>query len=102
MTVTADFRSTTVDTHVAAPAPYRRGERVQVDAPDGTTYLARVEEVWVSPAAATDWDAATAAGLDFTVVAAVVAPRRFRNQLITTRVAADGNGPFVRPVRATR
>jgi hypothetical protein len=68
-----------------APAPYRCGDRICATSPEGTRYLARVEAV-----------KRTAAD-EFTVLAAVTEPRRFRSHLLTATVGADGYGPAVRP-----
>ena len=66
--------------------PYRRGDRLCATSPEGTRFQVRVEAV--TP---------TGAG-EFTVLGAVVAPRRYRSHLLTTVVGADGYGPAVRPV----
>ena len=68
----------------SALPPYRRGERVCAVGPDGLSYLLRVERVIPTPAE------------DFTLVAAVVAPRRLRGHLITTPVDVNGIGPAIR------
>jgi hypothetical protein len=66
-------------------APYRTGDRICATSPEGTRYLARVEAV--KP---------TGPG-QFSVLAAVTEPRRYRSHLLTTVVGADGYGPAVRP-----
>lgn len=68
-----------------APAPYRAGDRIRATSPEGLNFLARVESV-----------KRTATG-DFTVLAAVTEPRRFRSHLLTTVVGPDGYGSAVRP-----
>jgi len=68
-----------------APPPYRTGDRIRATTPEGTRFLARVEAVKV-----------TAPG-QFSVLAAVMEPRRYRSHLLTTVVGADGYGPAVRP-----
>jgi len=72
---------------LAALVPYRTGDRIVATAPDGTRFRARVETV-----------RATADG-QFTVVAAVTMPRRYRSHLLTSVVGADGYGPAIRPSR---
>ncbi len=67
------------------PAPYSCGDRICATSPEGTRYLARVEAI-----------KRTASG-EFSVLAAVTAPRRYRSHLLTTLVGADGYGPAVRP-----
>jgi hypothetical protein len=66
-------------------APYRCGDRICATSPEGVRYLARVEAVRALPSG------------DFTVLAAVTEPRRYRSHLLTTVVGADGYGPAVRP-----
>ena len=66
-------------------APYRPGERVDITAPDGQRYVARVETVTRTSNGA------------YLLDAAVVAPRKFRAHLITVRVDADGVSDLVRP-----
>jgi hypothetical protein len=66
-------------------APYRCGDRICATSPEGVHFLARVE--LVKPAA----------NGQFTILAAVTEPRRFRSHLLTTVVDADGYGPAVRP-----
>jgi hypothetical protein len=78
-----DTVATTQSTEVAAP--YRCGDRICATSPEGTRYLARVEAV-----------KCTASG-EFTLLAAVMEPRRFRSHLLTATVGADGYGPAVRP-----
>jgi hypothetical protein len=68
-----------------APAPYRRGDRITVTSPGGERFLVRVEAV----------TAASSGG--FTVLGAIVAPRRFRSHVLSTVVDAEGFGPAVRP-----
>jgi hypothetical protein len=68
-----------------ARAPYRCGDRLCATSPEGVRYLARVETV--QP---------TASG-EFSVLAAVLEPRRYRSHLLTTMVGPDGYGPAVRP-----
>ena len=75
-------------TAAAAPpvvAPYRQGDRIRATSPEGLHFLARVEGVTSNPTG------------DFTVLAAVVEPRKFRSHLLTTVVDANGFGPAVRP-----
>ena len=66
-------------------APYRVGDRISVTGPDEKTYVARVEKV--TPVSAGS----------FSVLAAVVAPRNFRNQVIAARVDTDGLSAAIRP-----
>jgi hypothetical protein len=66
--------------------PYRRGDRVCATSPEGTRFQVRVESV--TP---------TESG-EFSLLGAVVAPRRFRSHLLSTVVGADGFGPAIRPV----
>jgi len=66
-------------------APYRCGDRICATSPEGVRYLARVEAV-----------KQTANG-QFTILAAVTEPRRYRSHLLTTVVGPDGYGPAVRP-----
>jgi len=75
---------TIVATHAA---PYRRGDRIMATSPEGTRYQVRVEAV--TP---------TGTG-EFSILGAVVAPRRFRSHVLSTVVGADGFGPAVQPVR---
>ncbi len=75
----ADARATEV------PPPYRCGDRICATSPEGTRFLARVEAIKRTPSG------------DFSVVAAVTEPRRYRSHLLTTLVGADGYGPAVRP-----
>jgi hypothetical protein len=70
-------------TEAAVVPPYRRGDRITVTSPAGDSYLVRVEAV--TP---------TATG-DFTVLGAIVAPRKFRSHLLSTVVNADGVGPTI-------
>jgi hypothetical protein len=75
---------------IAAPRtevapPYRCGDRICATSPEGVRFLARVEAV-----KETD-------GGQFTLVAAVTEPRRYRSHLLTTVVGPDGYGPAVRP-----
>ena len=79
------FARTTAGRATEVPPPYRRGDRICATSPEGTRYLARVEAV-----------KRTASG-EFTVLAAVTEPRRYRSHLLTTLVGADGYGPAVRP-----
>jgi hypothetical protein len=71
---------------VEVPPPYRSGDRICATSPEGIRFLARVEAV-----------KRTLSG-EFTIVAAVTEPRRYRSHLLTTLVGADGYGPAVRPV----
>ena len=64
--------------------PYAVGDRIQVTDPGGGCYRAEVERI--SPD-----------GTGYRLVAAVVAPRRFRDQLVVARVDAAGHGPHVSP-----
>lgn len=75
--------TTTQDSDV--PPPYRCGDRICATSPEGVRYLARVEAV-----------KRTLTG-EFTVLAAVTEPRRYRSHLLTATVGADGYGPAVRP-----
>ena len=68
-----------------APAPYRCGDRICATSPEGVRYVARVEAV-----------TRTASG-QFSILAAVTEPRRFRSHLLTTVVGPDGYGAAVRP-----
>ena len=61
-----------------AVAPYRRGDRISVISPEGIRFVAKVDSV-----------TAEAAG-QFTVLAAIREPRRYRNHLLTTVVDACG------------
>jgi hypothetical protein len=81
--LTGTDRATTVKADVAPP--YRAGDRICATSPEGIRYLARVEAV--KP---------TVHG-QFSVLAAVTEPRRYRSHLLTTVVGADGYGPAVRP-----
>lgn len=74
-----------VSTSAETPAPYRCGDRICATSPEGTRFLARVEAVKRTPSG------------EFSVVAAVTEPRRYRSHLLTTLVGADGYGPAVRP-----
>lgn len=65
--------------------PYRCGDRICATSPEGTRYLARVEAVQRTPSG------------QFSVLAAVTEPRRYRSHLLTTLVGADGYGPAIRP-----
>jgi len=66
-----------------ALAPYRRGDRITVTSPAGDSFLVRLEAV--TP---------TGTG-DFTLLGAVVAPRKFRSHVLSTVVDAEGVGPAV-------
>ena len=66
--------------------PYRRGDRICATSPEGMRFQVRVEAV--TP---------TADG-EFSVLGAVVAPRKFRSHVLSTVVDADGYGPAIRPV----
>jgi hypothetical protein len=66
-------------------APYRCGDRICATSPEGLRFLARVEAVKRTPSG------------QFSVLAAVTEPRRFRSHLLTALVGADGYGPAVRP-----
>jgi hypothetical protein len=66
-------------------APYRCGDRNCATSPEGVRYLARVEAIKPT------------AGGQFTVLAAVTEPRRYRSHLLTTVVGPDGHGPAVPP-----
>jgi hypothetical protein len=79
---------TVVEAHMTqAPAPYNRGDRITVTSPEGDRFLVRIEAV--TP---------TASG-HFTLLGAVVAPRKFRSHVLSTVVDAHGVGPAVRPAR---
>jgi hypothetical protein len=79
---------TTVEAPVTdAPAPYVRGDRITVTSPAGDRFLVRLEAV--TP---------TGTG-DYTLVGAVVAPRKFRSHVLSTVVDAEGVGPSVRAPR---
>jgi hypothetical protein len=91
MTRTLDYadtvgnQRTSTTTGTTTGAPYRCGDRICATSPEGVRFLARVEAV--KP---------TANG-DFTILAAVTEPRRFRSHLLTTVVGPDGFGVAVRP-----
>jgi len=80
---TADTTAAPPTTEV--PAPYRSGDRICATSPEGTRYLARVEAIRRNGSG------------DFTVLAAVTEPRRYRSHLLTALVGADGYGPAVQP-----
>lgn len=65
-------------------APYTPGDQVRVHDDSGRVLLARVEQV-------------ARQGRDFTVAAAVIAPRRFRNQMVVATVAEDGSSAHIEP-----
>ena len=67
-------------------APYARGDRVRATSPEGETYVVRVERVVAIPTGG------------FHVIGAVTSPRRFRSQLLTMVVDAEGNGPSISPL----
>ena len=73
-----------VSTSTPSVSPYVQGDRLVVTSPEGDRFLVRVESV--TPAATGD----------FTVLAAIVQPRRYRSHVLTTTVGADGYGPAVR------
>jgi hypothetical protein len=77
--------TTATTTEATTEAPYRCGDRICATSPEGVRFLARVEVV--KP---------TSSG-EFTILAAVTEPRRFRSHLLTTVVGADGFGVAVRP-----
>lgn len=66
------------------PVPYVVGDQIQVTDPAGGCYRAEVERI------APD-------GSGYRLVAAVKAPRRFRDQLVVARVDVSGHGPHVAP-----
>ncbi len=100
MTVVNIARQDVLDVEQVARAPYRRGAKIRVAGPDGVTYLARVDEVTRN---ALDLDTLDGFGqAEFTVVAAIVSPRRARNQFLVTKVGADGHGAYTEPFRAHR
>ncbi len=76
-------RAAVQSTEVAPP--YRVGDRICATSPEGVRYLARVETI------------RRRADKQFTVVAAVTEPRRYRSHLLTTVVGPDGYGVAVRP-----
>jgi len=63
----------------AAIAPYRRGDRISVISPEGVRFVAKVDTVTAQPTG------------QFTVLAAIREPRRYRNHLLTTVVDAHGS-----------
>ncbi len=65
-------------------APYVTGDRVQITGPDASNYTARIEQV------VPDSDG-------YRIVAAVTAPRRYRDQIVITRVDAHGSSAHLRP-----
>jgi hypothetical protein len=75
--------------HVAAPAqaeadaPYKPGDRIVATSPEGVRFLVRVESV--TPRATGQ----------FTLLGAIVEPRRFRGHLLSTVVSRDGTGPAI-------
>lgn len=80
-----ELNESTAGLGLEAPAPYRCGDRICAESPEGTRYLARVESV-----------KQIATG-DFSVLASVTQPRRYRSHLLTVVVGHDGYGPAVRP-----
>jgi hypothetical protein len=92
MTGTLDYadtvgnqRSTGTTTGITTEAPYRCGDRICATSPEGVRFVARVEAIKPTPSG------------EFTILAAVTEPRRFRSHLLTTVVGADGFGVAVRP-----
>jgi hypothetical protein len=75
----------TASTAAEAPAPYHCGDRICATTPEGTRFLARVESIRRTPTG------------EFSVLAAVIEPRRYRSHLLTTLVGPDGFGTAVRP-----
>lgn len=69
----------------AAIAPYRRGDRISVISPEGVRFVAKVDTVTPAPTG------------QFTVLAAIREPRRYRNHLLTTVVDAQGATPPLAP-----
>ncbi len=69
----------------AVIAPYRRGDRISVISPEGVRFVAKVDTVTPQP------------GGDFTILAAIREPRRYRNHLLTTQVDARGATPPLAP-----
>ncbi len=65
-------------------APYEAGDQIRVTDPAGTEYRARVEKILPDDSG-------------YRVVAAVVAPRRLRNQMVVALVDLQGVGPHVAP-----
>ncbi len=84
-TATTTGNTTATTTATTTGAPYRCGDRICATSPEGVRFLARVEMVRPTPSG------------EFTVLAAVTEPRRFRSHLLTTIVGADGFGVAVRP-----
>jgi hypothetical protein len=66
------------------PAPYQRGDRITITSPAGDRFLVRLEAV--TP---------TGTG-EFTLLGAVVAPRKFRSHVLSTVVDAHGVVPAAR------
>lgn len=89
MTSTVDLADDTVgeqhDHNDHTEAPYRCGDRICATSPEGVRYLARVELIRPTDSG------------EFTIMAAVTEPRRYRSHLLTTVVGADGYGAAVRP-----
>jgi hypothetical protein len=90
MTSTVDYTDAvgnqrTTSTETTTEAPYRCGDRICATSPEGVRFLARVEVVKPTPSG------------EFTILAAITEPRRFRSHLLTTVVGADGFGVAVRP-----
>ena len=73
-----------IDPTVVGLAARRRGGRVCVVGADGVCHLVRVERVIPARTGG------------FTLIAAVIAPRRLRGNLIATPVDGDGVGPAIR------
>jgi hypothetical protein len=85
MSILEPADSVSADQVVDIPAPYRCGDRICATSPEGTRFLARVEAVKRTPSG------------EFSILAAVTEPRRYRSHLLTTLLGADGYGPAVRP-----
>lgn len=78
MSVMQSVRSQRNHLEPVSAAPFRRGERVHLAGPDGEQYVVRVESI--TPRTSDH----------FALVAAVVEPRKLRNQLISTTVDSFG------------
>lgn len=70
--------------HEVPVPPYGAGDEVQVTDPSGAVYRAAVERVVPDDEG-------------YRVVAQVLSPRRYRDQVVVVRVGADGHGPHASP-----
>jgi hypothetical protein len=68
-----------------ADTRYRPGDLLHVTTPDGAAYTMRV-------------DAVRETDFGFVVAGAVSSPRRYRHQLITVHVDAEGHSPWIEAV----